>query len=279
MSDFKDWVGRRVRATGVVESWPLAGLAGVIDEISGVGAVAAKGDIHPCAHWLYFVPNVPGSRLGADGHPVRGDFIPPLPQVSRMWAKSVMTYASPVRVGERLEKISTLASIERKQGKTGSLVFVEIDNEYRCGDSLVRRERQTLVYHDHRAYKDSVFTERAGQNCDWSHEVQFGAVDLFRYSAVTFNGHRIHYDADYSRMVEGYPGIVVQGQLIATVILSQALSRSGVGSCRQFTFRAVKPIFCDQRFYVEGRVGDHGNIIAWARQEDGRLNMMAEILL
>ncbi|WP_417277056.1 FAS1-like dehydratase domain-containing protein [Castellaniella sp.] len=279
MSDFKSWVGRQVRATGVMEGWPLTGLASVIDEVTGFGAVTEEGVIHPCAHWLYFVPSAPGSKLGADGHPMRGDFIPPLPQVSRMWAKSAMEYAGPIRVGDQVEKISTLASIEQKQGKTGSLIFVEIDHEYRCDGSLVRGERQTLVYHDHRGYTDDVFTARANQSHDWSQEMRFDAVDLFRYSAVTFNGHRIHYDADYSRTVEGYPEIVVQGQLIATAILSQALSRVGVGSCRQFTFKAVKPIFCDQRFYVEGLVDSNGNATAWARQEDGRLNMTAEILL
>jgi len=281
MQDFKEWEGRQTQADETLEQWPLTGLASLIDESSAVGAVGEAGAIHPCAHWLYFTPAVPQSRIDVDGHPQRGGFIPPLPQARRMWAKSAISYHADMRVGEQVRKTATLSRIERKSGKSGDLVFVEIHNRYASvsGDRLLREEAQTVVYRDHQDFDDGIFRLRVEQAPEWSAPFRLGAVELFRYSAVTFNGHRIHYDPDYTRDVEKYPAIIVQGQLIATLLSSQALAHAGAARCRKFTFKAVKPLFVDQPFFVEGRRLPDGSIEAWARQEDGRINMTAEIEL
>jgi len=122
MEDMKDWVGRQTSAVQVVEQWPLTGLDSLIGEQSECRAVDAAGVIHPCAHWLYFVPAVPQSNIDIDGHPKRGDFIPPLPQARRMWAKSEITYHADMRVGDRIEKVATISSLEKKSGKSGDLI-------------------------------------------------------------------------------------------------------------------------------------------------------------
>lgn len=279
LANIEDWKGRQHIAQEIIETWPLNGLASLIDGRSDIPAVGAQGAVHPCGHWLYFVPAVPQQEIDLDGHPKRGSFIPPLPQSRRMWAKSVITFHHDLQVGAQVDKTATISSIETKTGKSGELVFLGINNKYVQEGRLLREEDQTVVYRDHQDYDDDIFTLKAKPNADWSVPEQLNAAELFRYSAVTFNSHRIHYDADYTRNVEKYPAIIVQGQLIATLVLNHALAAAGVTRCRQFTFKAVKPLFLDRLFLIEGlRIGDD-KIEAWAREEDGRVNMLAEIIL
>src|SRR5690606_21970670 len=124
-----------------------------------------------CAHWLYFVPAVPQSNIDIDGHPKRGDFIPPLPQARRMWAKSEITYHADMRVGDRIEKVATISSLEKKSGRSGDLIFLEIDNKYLRDGDLAREEKQTVVYRDHQPYDDSIFSAKAEEQAEWSFPV------------------------------------------------------------------------------------------------------------
>ncbi|PLC55312.1 acyl-CoA dehydrogenase [Pollutimonas nitritireducens] len=275
----EDWQGRQSTTTEVIEKWPLNGLGSLIDGRSNISAVDSSGAVHPCGHWLYFVPVVAQSEIDADGHPKRGGFIPPLPHARRMWAKSVITYHDDLLVGEQIHKTATISSIERKTGKSGELVFLGINNQYSQEGRILREEEQTIVYRDHQDYDDNIFTLKAKAAADWSFSGKLSSTELFRYSAVTFNGHRIHYDADYTREVEKYPAIIVQGQLIATLVLSHALAAAGVNRCKRFTFKAVKPLFVDRPFLIEGMRLFEGKIEAWAREKDGRVNMLAEIVL
>lgn len=277
--NIEDWKGRQHITKEIIETWPLNGLGSLINGRSNIPAVDSLGAVHPCAHWLYFVPAVPQTEIDIDGHPKRGSFIPPLPQSRRMWAKSVITYHHDLQAGAQVEKTATISSIETKTGKSGELVFLGINNRYSQEGRLLREEEQTVVYRDHQDYDDDIFTLKAKPGAQWSVPEQLNAAQLFRYSAVTFNSHRIHYDADYTRDVEKYPAIIVQGQFIATLVLNHALAAAGVTRCRQFTFKAVKPLFADRPFLIEGlRLGED-KIEAWAREEDGRVNMLAEIIL
>lgn len=275
----EDWKGRQHIAKEIIEQWPLNGLASVIGSRTNIPTVDSQGAIHPCGHWLYFVPAVPQPEVDVDGHPKRGSFIPPLRQARRMWAKSIITYHHDLQVGKQVSKTATISSIETKTGKSGELVFLGINNRYTQDGRLLREEEQTVVYRDHQDYDDNIFTLSARCNADWSVPQTLNATELFRYSAVTFNSHRIHYDADYTRDVEKYPAIIVQGQLIATLILNHALAAAGITRCKQFTFKAVKPLFVDRPFLIEGLQPGDGKIEAWAREEDGRVNMLVEIIL
>ena len=243
------WLDKEMTNQSSIEQWPLGGLTSVLGE-NDVTCIGRDGAIHPCAHWLYFVPSVHRSEVDMDGHPKRGKFTPPLPHARRMWAKSVITYSRPLRVGDKVEKKSIISNLEKKSGKSGSLVFLDVKHIYSVQNTVAREELQTLVYRDHQDYDDDIFRSKVEQTPSWSQAMQLGHVDLFRYSAITFNGHRIHYDSDYTRNVEKYPGIIVQGQLIATLVMSKALTSESIAACNRYTFKAIKPLFLDRQFFI-----------------------------
>lgn len=270
------WLNKEVSDQALIEQWPLAGLNSVLHR-DNAPAVSSDGAIHPCGHWLYFVPAVHQEQIDVDGHPKRGQFIPPFNQARRMWAKSVITYNKDMNVDDRVEKKSIISRIDKKTGKSGDLIFLEIKNIYSVQNQVAREELQTIVYRDHQEYDDGIFKSTVEETPQWSQMHQLGQVELFRYSAITFNGHRIHYDSEYTRNVEGYPDIIVQGQFIATLIMSKALAAESIAACKKFTFKAVKPIFVNRKFFIEGYRAGPNKIVAWAREESGLVNMTAEI--
>lgn len=274
--DFADWIGRTVVAEEVAERWPIAGLCAALDKTH----VPNSGEpILPLGHWIYFPPTVPQSHIGPDGHPRRGDFLPPLRQPRRMWAASDVAFIRPIRLGERVRKTARIANITEKAGKSGSLVFVTVENDYDIESVRVLTETQTLVYRDDPVPGETPPPPKtAPTEPAWSVRVDPDPALLFRYSAVTFNAHRIHYDEPYAKETEGYPAIIVQGQLTATLML-QAFTDAHPG--RQpaaFSFRALKPLFSGASFFVEGAQGaDQNSFKLWARDADGNLSMTADL--
>lgn len=276
MGGFDDWVGRTAAAEERIDLWPLAGLSAALDLPEGPG----EGDeVLPLAHWAYFPPAVPQSRIGPDGHPRRGDFLPPLPQPRRMWAGSEIAFVSPIRVGSRARKTARIAAISEKTGKSGALVFVSVHNEYEVDGNLALTEVQSLVYRDDPAPGEAPPpAKQAPADAAWSVRHLPDPVLLFRYSAVTFNAHRIHYDEPYAKHVEGYPGIIVQGQLTATLMLQACLKANPGRRPAEFSFRAVKPLFSGAPFFVEGAPGaEEGAFRLWARNAAGELSMTADL--
>ncbi|MXQ10714.1 FAS1-like dehydratase domain-containing protein [Microvirga makkahensis] len=272
---FKEWIGRTETAKQAAERWPILGLCALLDKHEAPG----PGDpIPPAAHWTYFGPTVPQSQIGADGHPERKGLLPPIVQPRRMWAASDITFSGEIRVGDVMTKTARIADISEKEGKTGSLIFVNIDNRYHVGGTEVLSEVQTLVYRDHPGPGEAPPPVKAAPTSPaWSHRIDPDPVMLFRYSAVTFNGHRIHYDEPYTTHDEGYPGIIVQGQLTATLLLDQFRTRFSGRPIRSFNFRAVKPLFSGRPFFLEGAEKDDGSYSLWARDEEGGLSMVATL--
>lgn len=273
MTDFSNWAGRTQEHAERCDAWPLKGLLALLDQ----SGEPREGDaIPPLAHWLYFAPNVPQSRIGGDGHPQRGDFLPPLPQPRRMWAASEIRFEAPLRVGQTVRKTAEIAQVVEKPGKSGPLVFVTVKNVYEAEGRPALGETQTLVYRDDPAPGEAAPKPKpAPMDPEWSVRIDPDPVLLFRYSAVTFNAHRIHYDAPYARDVEGYEGPVVQGQLTATLMLQALLqARPGLRLVR-FSFRAVRPLFAGAPYFVEGRE-EAGAFQLWARDDEGNLAMTAE---
>jgi len=275
----EEWTGRQESRVETIEQWPLNALNSLIAGRSSSPALDPEIAARACGHWMYFLPTVSQSQIDVDGHPKRGNFIPPLPQARRMWAKSVITYQGDLVVGQQVQKTSTISSIASKSGKSGELVFLNINNKYSQGDIALREEEQTLVYRDHQDYNDNVFTLRANATPEWSFPEQLSTAELFRFSAATYNAHKIHYDADYTRNVEKYPAVIAQGQFIATLVLTYALAAVNVNRCKHFTFKAVKPLFANRPCFIEGIRVEENKIEAWARELDGRVNMLAEIIL
>ncbi|MDF2689227.1 MAG: MaoC domain protein dehydratase [Microvirga sp.] len=272
---FEEWIGRTETVRQVAERWPILGLCAVLDKREAPG----PGEPIPlAAHWTYFGPTVPQSQIGSDGHPKRKGFLPPVVQPRRMWAASDITFSSDIRIGDLVTKTARIADISEKQGKTGSLIFVNVDNRYHVEDREVLSETQTLVYRDHPSPGEaSPAAKAAPTEAAWSHRIDPDPALLFRYSAVTFNAHRIHYDEPYATREEGYPGIVVHGQLTATLLLDQFHMRFPDRPIRSFNFRAVKPLFSGKPFFLEGMDKGDGAYSLWARDEAGALSLSATL--
>jgi 3-methylfumaryl-CoA hydratase len=252
IDDYRKWIGRTEVASQVAELWPITGLYALLDrdETPKIGE-----PLPPCGHWLYFTPMV------------------------RMWAASDITFHAPIRLGNEMEKKARIADIARKEGTSGALIFVTVDNDYRVAGALALSETQTIVYRDHPKLDEAPPPPKpAPENPAWSRQVKSDPVMLFRYSAVTFNGHRIHYDHPYVTQEEGYPGVIVQGQLIATLLLEAfAAHNPETTEPKRFSFRAMKPLFAGEPFFAEGARNDAGGFDLWSRNADGHLTLSAKL--
>lgn len=267
------WAGRTEDRADLIAERNALLLAATLDRAS----IPAAGDaLPPLWHWTYFVPTAPTAEIDADGHPRRGGFLPPVPLPRRMWAGSRLTFHKPLSIGERAKRRSTIRDVSVKHGKSGTLVFVKVGHEIEGESGLAIAEEQDIVYRE-AASAPPPEPPPAPEGAQWTDRIEPGPVLLFRYSALTFNSHRIHYDHPYVTGVEGYPGLVVHGPLTAT-LLAEALARRTTRALRSFSFRGVSPLACPAPFTVNGRLeGDKA--VLWAANADGRLAMSAEATL
>ena len=275
--NLQDWIGRSETRHDVITQWPLEALSATLDRED---PAPKMGDaIPPLWHWLYFLPTERESDLGPDGHPARGGFLPPVELPRRMWAGSRFEFHQPLLVGEEASRVSSIASIQEKQGRSGSLVFVVVRHEVRSARGHALTEEHDIVYRSHARPGDPVaVAQRAPENAAWRRQIRPDDVLLFRYSALTFNGHRIHYDRRYCLEREGYPGLIVHGPLIATLLLDLLRRHLPEAIVTKFQFRAVSPIFDIEPFTVCGHPeGDTVNL--WAAQANGNLAMTASASL
>jgi 3-methylfumaryl-CoA hydratase len=239
------WLGRTEAHTDVLSPRLAEAFDATLDEEP---RRYETGDAAPLGiHWCLGNPAVRASELGRDGHPKRGDFMPPVSLPRRMWAAGELTFLAPLVVGMSVTRQSTIASLDAKQGRSGPLVFLGLDHVYLQEGRTCVTERQTLVYREDPSF-DSGKSEAdahavAAPEGAVVQRVTPNSVMLFRYSALTFNGHRIHYDSDYARDVEGYPDLVVHGPLIATLLLRAAARRAPSRRMESFSFRGRSPAF------------------------------------
>ena len=273
------WVGRTESRDDVVTAAPAAALAATLDRAPG-----RYGDGHalpPLWHWLYFLPMAPRSQLGPDGHAARGSFLPPVALPRRMWAGSRLEFHRPLAIGERIRRDSTIADVQHKRGRSGDLVFVVVRHEIRGGGSLAITEEQQIVY---RGAGETPARPPGGaappaapapRTAEWQHVVHPDPVLLFRYSALTFNGHRIHYDQPYATVVEGYPGLVVHGPLLATLLLDGLTAAKPDIRIARFEFRAQRPLFDTADFVVAG-ARDEAGWALWAADTAGAIAVEAQ---
>ncbi|MEO8808071.1 MAG: MaoC family dehydratase N-terminal domain-containing protein, partial [Burkholderiaceae bacterium] len=233
-------------------------------------------------HWLYFLPIAPMSAVGTDGHPTRGGFLPPVPLPRRMWAASRLVFHRPLQVGDTLTRVSEITDVQLKEGKSGPLVFVKLMHTVMSSDGATAiTEEQDIVYRDDPNPGDAPAAAKpAPPDADWCRELQPDPVLLFRYSALTFNGHRIHYDRPYATSVEGYPGLVVHGPLIATLLIDHLRRHLPEATVARFEFRALRPLFDGAPFMLNGQPAPDGHSVRlWARDAGGALCMEASAAL
>ena len=277
MSALQAWIGREETRRDVVTAAPVSGLSATLDRDVRMPQI---GDALPPAwDWLYFLSAPRASDIDRDGHGKRGKFLPPVPLPRRMWAGSRITYETPLHVGDEITRVSTIKEISLKEGRSGRLVLVTVAHQIRAGDRLAVREEQDLIYRDTPAPEAALPPARpAPAEAQWSREIAPDPVLLFRYSALTFNGHRIHYDRDYATNGEGYPGLVVHAPLVATLLLDLLWRHLPGDAVRQFEFRALRPLFDTSVFRVQGR-RDGNSISLWALDSSQALAMTSEVSL
>ena len=260
--------------------------AGTLDRMAGTldraDPPAAAGDpVPPLWHWTYFLDTAPMAELGRDGHPKRGQFLPPVPLPRRMYAGGQFEFLQPLRVGQAIERVSTVADVSEKAGRTGPLIFVRVEHAVSGPDGPAIRETQQLVFReDVRAGEASAAPppEPVPGAAEFGRMIVPTPTLLFRYSALTFNGHRIHYDRPYVTGVEGYPGLVVHGPLIATLLVDLARREFPRARIARYEFRALRPVFDTSPFAIAGRrEGDRA--VLWALDNGGALAMRAAATL
>ena len=226
-------------------------------------------------HWCFFNEQVAGSRLGPDGHPALGTFMPPAHGRNRMWAGGRLEFLEPLRVGAEAFRKTRIERIEEKAGRTGSLLFVTLAHEYWQGQQLCLREEQDIVYREPTPPK--LRAGEAAPLADWEESVAPDPTLLFRYSAVTFNAHRIHFDWPYVTASEGYPGLVVHGPLTATLSLAAFVRANPLARVRRFSFRGLRPLIAPEPFRVAGRHTEPGVAELWAANSGG-VSQRADVL-
>jgi 3-methylfumaryl-CoA hydratase len=280
-ANLADWIGRTETVTDTFAPTPYAALSATLDRPADR---PEPGTPLPALwHWLYFLPLARRSEIGPDGHPKRGGFLPPVPLPRRMWAGSQLRFHAPLRIGDAVTRTSTIENVAEKSGRTGRLVFVKVRHEYRraAEQAVALTEFHDIVYRDAPKPTDVAPPPQAAPaTAAWQKEWSPDEVLLFRYSALTFNGHRIHYDRRYVTGVEGYPGLVVHGPLIATLLVDLLRWQAPDARVARFEFRAVRPTFDLNRFFVCGDPQPDGKTVhLWARDHEGWLTMDATAVL
>lgn len=276
MDDFSAWVGRSETREDVATPAPLRGLAALLDHD------AVPDTLPPLGHWLYFLPDARQSAIGEDGHPRRDGhgLLPPVPLPRRMWAGSRIEFLAPIKVGAALVRVTTIDAIRPKRGASGDLLFVTLRHDIAADGVPAIREEQDIVFRGPApaspAPPAATAAPAAAEPADAIRSILPDPVLLFRYSALTFNAHRIHYDRDYARDVEGYAGLVVHGPLIATLLMDHARRAAPDIVPRHFAFRAEAPLIDGAPFDLcFARDGDRAKL--WARDAAGRATMRAEL--
>ena len=244
MTDLSDWIGRSQSVVDVVTQ------SGV-DRFCATIGCESEAKIAPLGyHWCLGLPDNPMHELGEDGHPKKGGFLPPVELPRRMWASSKVEFIQPLAIGATIKRNSSIASVTEKNGKTGALIFVEVDHQTEVQGDVAIRERQTIVYKEATQVSAPLPDDNA-QHLSSEHAKNWQVIEqltpntqlLFRYSALTFNSHRIHYDLPYATSQELYPALIVHGPLMATLVLQLAAKQ---GDVSEFSFRGMSPAYCDQ---------------------------------
>ena len=260
------WVPREEVQHDSITAGPLHRLAATLDYD---GVPWCVGTVPPLGHWLFLLPDARQSALGPDGHPVRGDFMPPINQSRRMWAGSRVSFPGTLHVGDTVIRRSTVGPVVDK----GAMMFVTLRHEISSNNVIAVVEDQDLVYLPERTASGSVTPKLIDvPKAEHVRSIIVDEVMLFRYSALTFNAHRIHYDFAYATGTEHYLGLVVHGPLLATLLQDHAMRAKPGGRVKAFEFRACLPVICGERVDL-CQSGEK----LWVGKADGTVAMTAKI--
>jgi 3-methylfumaryl-CoA hydratase len=277
LDSLRAWIGKIHTTEDLAAPFPVRAMSATLDENDPEPKI---GDpLPPLWHWLYFLDTPRQSKIGPDGHPERGDFLPPVPLPRRMWAGSRFSFAGPpLQVGDTIVRKSEITAVEPKSGSTGAMVFVTVRHTISGNRGVAFTEEQDIVYREAAKPGEAQREPKpAPTDATWSKKIVADPVLLFRYSALTFNGHRIHYDHPYVTGAEGYPGLVVHGPLLGTLQMELARRSNPTLAPRTFEFRALSPVFSGPAFSVQARREDDGAVTTWIANAKGGLSQQGKV--
>ncbi|MGI9350237.1 MAG: FAS1-like dehydratase domain-containing protein [Rhizobiaceae bacterium] len=265
VTDLKTWIGKEQIRTAPIDHRVAELMAATL----GYPVPENGSDLPGLWHWCWYNDAFPASELGRDGHPKRGGFLPPVSLPRRMWAGGNLEFVAPVKIGSEHTKRSIIKDIQEKNGRSGPLCIVTIEHQIMFGAKICIREEQNLVFRDDpKADVPGPAPPSPPQKAELIRSFTPDPVLMFRYSALTFNGHRIHYDVEYARNVEGYKGLVFHAPLTATLLLRLATDLNNGIPIRNFSYRATSPLFCNEEIRLCGR-RDEETVLVWAETPDG----------
>lgn len=271
---FSEWVGRTETSMDCVDESRAAKMFATLD--MPCPQPICDQVLPNLWHWMFFAPVVPFGELGNDGHPERGGFLPPVDLPRRMWAGGRLEFFRQIEVGNKIRRVSSIKDIVAKKGRTGEMVFVTVAHQILDDHGVLINEEQDIVYRELVLPDASTPSYKTSdESSDFSAEIFPNPVTLFRYSALTFNGHRIHYDRKYCLEEEGYPGLVFHGPLTATYLAQLLVAQVESVALTGFSFRAIKPLFDNHAFIVHGREQESGVYNLWATDYLGHIAMEA----
>jgi len=271
LDHLRQWIGRTEEASDVVTAQLTKGLRATLFQEIGQ---PKPGDAAPLTvHWCLAQLVYPMSELGPDGHPRRGGFLPPVPLPRRMWAGGELEFFEPLRVGDEATRSSRIADVTMKTGSTGVLCFVAVEHLITTARGTAIQERQDIVYREMSATPAAAPAKPAAPPLTAQHRESHVSdpVLLFRYSALTFNGHRIHYDRDYATRIEGYPGLIFHGPMQAAMLVEFAAKLRGAAP-KKFSYRGVQPLFEGSEFSINANQTSAGMEL-WTANSEGQPTM------
>jgi 3-methylfumaryl-CoA hydratase len=272
---YSAWIGKTRIARDIAAAAPVARLSATLDRDDP--PPEAGDPLPPVWHWLYFLDAVPMREIGPDGHAKRGDFLPPVPLPRRMWAGGRFQFRAPLRIGDAIERTSEIVDVSLKEGRTGPLAFCTVRHTIAAGAVPCVIEEHDIVYRGAPAPGEAPAPAQAPpEGAAFGRTIAPDPVLLFRFSALTFNGHRIHYDHPYVTKVEGYPGLIVHGPLLAILLLDLVRRERPDAAPSAFSFRAFRPVFDTGPFRIAGKP-EGGGLLLWAEDNAGALAMRAEV--
>jgi len=270
LDHLRQWIGRTQEASDIVTAQLVKGLRATLFMEIGT---PKPGDAAPfTVHWCLAQPVYPMSELGPDGHPARGGFLPPVPLPRRMWAGGELEFFEPLRVGDETTRTSRISDVTMKTGSTGVLCFVSVEHLITTPRGTAIRERQDIVYRDVSPAQASAPAKPPAPAAQHRVSHMADPVLLFRYSALTFNGHRIHYDRDYVTRVEGYPGLIFHGPLQAALLVEFAAKLHGGTAPKKFSYRGLQPLFEGSEFSINANDAGAGMEL-WTANSQGHPTM------
>ena len=278
---FDAWVGKSETHTGVLTLPTVQAMSATLDRVND--DFSEGSELPPLWHWLFLLPAAAHSSLSEDGHPRRGEFLPPIELPRRMSAGGNFNFNHPLIVGEEISRRSIIKSIKGKQGRSGELVFVCVEHQITGASGIAFTEEHNIVFKEAApatktpADAPSPAPIMAPNTETFSKQINPDPVLLFRYSALTFNGHRIHYDRDYACNVEGYPGLIVHGPLMATLLIELLTEKMPAVKLKKFDYKALGPVFDTNSFTVCGQQIDDNNVQLWIRNHQGNLCMKGDV--